>query len=104
MKFLKYIIWVIFPIGLLHLLVIAIRNKLYDRRALEIEQLPRPVISIGNIQMGGTGKTPTVLALIKLLESSGKKVGVLTRGYKSGAQALVLPAGTEEIDVKQIGG
>ena len=53
--------------------------------------------------MGGTGKTPTVLALIKLLENSGKKVGVLTRGYKSGAQELVLPAGTEEIDVKQIG-
>ncbi len=43
--------------------------------------LPRPVISVGNITMGGTGKTPAVLLVARLLMERGKRVAVLTRGY-----------------------
>jgi len=46
-------------------------------------KLPRPVISIGNLSFGGTGKTPVTIAIAKYLAESGMKVCVLTRGYKS---------------------
>jgi tetraacyldisaccharide 4'-kinase len=48
---------------------------------LRSKSLPRPVISVGNITMGGTGKTPTVLLLARMLMERGKRVVVLTRGY-----------------------
>lgn len=47
------------------------------------QKLPRPVISVGNISFGGTGKTPVTIALAKYFAKSGLKVAVLTRGYKS---------------------
>jgi tetraacyldisaccharide 4'-kinase len=46
-----------------------------------IRRLPVPVISVGNVTMGGTGKTPCVLRLAKLLKERGQKPGILTRGY-----------------------
>jgi tetraacyldisaccharide 4'-kinase len=48
----------------------------------EPQRLPVPVISIGNLSMGGTGKTPVTLALASALASRGYRVGILTRGYK----------------------
>ena len=53
----------------------------YRSGILPSRRLPRPVISVGNITMGGTGKTPTVLFLAKILMERGKRVAVLTRGY-----------------------
>ena len=44
-------------------------------------RLPVPVISVGNLTMGGTGKTPCVLRLVELLQERGQKPGILTRGY-----------------------
>jgi tetraacyldisaccharide 4'-kinase len=49
-------------------------------------RLPAPVISVGNIVVGGTGKTPTVVWLARLLIASGKQVAILTRGYGGTAQ------------------
>ena len=53
----------------------------YRYGILPAHRLPRPVISVGNITMGGTGKTPTVLFLAQTLMERGKRVAVLTRGY-----------------------
>jgi tetraacyldisaccharide 4'-kinase len=62
--------------------VIAIRNFLYDNGYLQSHLAPVPVISIGNITAGGTGKTPISIWLCNKLAEKKLKVAVLTRGYK----------------------
>jgi len=58
-----------------------LRRALYRRGILRAKRLHRPVISIGNIAAGGTGKTPAVIALCRRLAAEGLRVAVLTRGY-----------------------
>ena len=62
--------------------VVRLRNRLYDRGWFRAHRLNRPVISVGNLTLGGTGKTPTVIALGRMLQRSGYCVSVLLRGYK----------------------
>jgi tetraacyldisaccharide 4'-kinase len=74
---------------------VAIRNSLYDRRIFQVKKLARPVVSIGNISVGGSGKTPFVIALGQLLAERGIAFDVLSRGYgRSSAEiAIVDPKG-----------
>jgi lauroyl/myristoyl acyltransferase/tetraacyldisaccharide-1-P 4'-kinase len=58
-----------------------LRRALYRKGVLKAKRLPKPVISIGNIAAGGTGKTPAVIAVTRFLQSRGLRVAVLTRGY-----------------------
>src|SRR5262245_35604666 len=60
-----------------------VRNRLYDAGVFRATRLPRPVISIGNLTAGGTGKTPMVRWLAGRLRGEGKSVAILSRGYKS---------------------
>ena len=60
---------------------VAVRNALYDRRVFQVKKLARPVVSIGNISVGGSGKTPFVIALGELLAERGISFDVLSRGY-----------------------
>lgn len=60
---------------------VAIRNVLYDRGVFQVKKLARPVMSIGNISVGGSGKTPFVIALGQLLAGRGIAFDVLSRGY-----------------------
>jgi tetraacyldisaccharide 4'-kinase len=57
------------------------RNYLYDRGLLETKKLPCPVVSVGNLTVGGTGKTPMVILLANLLQKKGYRPAVLSRGY-----------------------
>jgi 3-deoxy-D-manno-octulosonic-acid transferase len=68
------------------------QSHYYARR----RKLDVPVISVGNLTMGGTGKTPCVLRLAELLRACGRKPGILTRGYgrTSPVPALALPVGS----------
>jgi tetraacyldisaccharide 4'-kinase len=68
---------------------IALRNHLYDRGRLRHEKLPCPVVSVGNITLGGTGKTPTVIFIARLLKNHGYRPAVLSRGYGGLAKAPV---------------
>lgn len=69
------------PLSWLYGLGVAIRNWLFDKNILKQKSFDIPVINVGNITVGGTGKTPHVEYLIRLLSSS-TQVAVLSRGYK----------------------
>jgi tetraacyldisaccharide 4'-kinase len=60
----------------------AFRNTLFDHGVLASRRLTRPVVSVGNISVGGSGKTPFVIALGELLKARGVKFDVLSRGYR----------------------
>lgn len=64
-------------------MIVKLRLYLFNSRVLDQKNLGTLVISIGNITVGGTGKTPIVELLAKTLQSRGRKVSILTRGYKS---------------------
>ena len=68
-------------------LVVRLRNKLYDWQVIQSHRAKVPVVCVGNISCGGTGKTPMVIALVKMLEELGHRPGILTRGYK-GSSAM----------------
>lgn len=70
------------PLGLPYLAAVTARNALYDRGVLKQQRLRRPVISIGNISAGGSGKTPFTILLGSLLKQRGLSVDVLSRGYR----------------------
>lgn len=78
---------VLAPLGWLFGCVSHLRRWLYDRDVLPSARVDVPVICVGNVIAGGTGKTPVVVALAKRLQAQGHRVGVLSRGYgKAGAQ------------------
>lgn len=69
---------------------VALRNRLYDQGTIKIERLARPVVSIGNLRVGGAGKTPFTLHLGKLLQARGIAFDILSRGYRREAKAIRL--------------
>ncbi|MGL6120648.1 MAG: tetraacyldisaccharide 4'-kinase [Fusobacteriaceae bacterium] len=70
-------------LAFIYYLITSLRNKLYDRKIFKIKEVPGvEVICVGNITVGGTGKTPGVQFFVKKLEKMGRKVAVVSRGYK----------------------
>src|SRR5436309_9068698 len=80
------------PLAWLYGRVIALRNYLYDKGILDVHDLHARTISIGNITVGGTGKTPLVAYVAREAAARGEKVCILSRGYgreNSGERVLV---------------
>lgn len=73
--------WLLWPLELLYRAFLAVRALAYRWRWLPTRHLPAKVISVGNLTVGGTGKTPMVIRLAAWLEQNGLHVAVLTRGY-----------------------
>ena len=71
-------------------LVVRARNALYDRGIFRARRLPGPVISIGNLSVGGSGKTPFVILLGELLKARGVEFDVLSRGYGRISRGVLL--------------
>lgn len=81
------------PLSWLYGLVVSIRNLMFDVGMLKSKTFPLPVICVGNITVGGTGKTPHTEYLIRLL-SEKHQVAVLSRGYKRQSEGYVLATPT----------
>ncbi len=78
------------PFSLLFSTGVRVRNFLYERGVLRRERLPLHIISVGNLTVGGTGKTPFVLWLARLLHAQHYRVAILSRGYKGKNKGVTL--------------
>ncbi len=89
------VLWfLVLPLSWVYRLAVQVRNLLYHLRWTPSRSLPCAVVSVGNLTVGGTGKTPTTLWLAHELEKRGYKVAILSRGYKrAGRDPAVLDAG-----------
>ncbi|TEW56001.1 tetraacyldisaccharide 4'-kinase [Psychromonas sp. RZ22] len=74
-------VWCLYPFSLLMQLISTIRRFCYKKGWLASYQSPLPVVVVGNISVGGNGKTPFVISLCELLITAGYKPGVISRGY-----------------------
>lgn len=90
--------WILAPLAALYGGVIALRHLLYDEHVLPSYQPKIPTIGVGNLAVGGTGKTPMVEYLIRLLQAHGYKVCVLSRGYKRKTRGLLFANDTSTAD------
>ena len=74
---------------------VGVRNWLYQKGTFPVKSLPVPVVSVGNITVGGSGKTPMVAHIAGLLLARGRAVGVISRGYRraSASRTVVVSEG-----------
>ncbi|MDN3677729.1 tetraacyldisaccharide 4'-kinase [Flavobacterium paronense] len=79
----------LFPFAILYGFITFLRNYLYDKGILKSYSVDIPVIAVGNLNFGGTGKTPQIEYLIRLL-SPNYKVATLSRGYKRKSEGFIL--------------
>ena len=80
---------ILFPLALLYGVIVYLRNLLYDKEIFKSTRFDTPTICVGNIALGGTGKTPMIELLIKYYVAKGKKVVVLSRGYGRATKGLI---------------
>jgi tetraacyldisaccharide 4'-kinase len=80
---------ILFPFAVLYGFITTIRNWFYHKGILKSYSFPIPIIAVGNLSVGGTGKTPQIEYLIRLL-SPNYKIAVLSRGYKRKSSGFLL--------------
>src|SRR5574338_78369 len=102
MKLLKILLIPFVPI---YASIIYVRNLFFDKSVFESKNVGVKVISVGNIIVGGSGKTPLVIYITSLLKNAGYKVGVLSRGYgrKTSGYKLVSKGGEILTSVEECG-
>ncbi len=88
------------PLALIYKGILFLRNKLYDKNLISSKSYPFPVICVGNLRVGGTGKSPMIEYLLRLIGENAP-VAVLSRGYKRSSKGFFLLKGTET--AKQVG-
>jgi len=74
--------WALLPLSWIYREIVRIRVWMYAKGVLRQRRLNAAVVSVGNLTVGGTGKTPMVIWLAERFLSQGKRVGILSRGYK----------------------
>ncbi len=79
----------LYPLGLVFRVLVALRRLLYRVGVLKATRLPVPVIVVGNLTVGGSGKTPLALALVAWLRQAGHSPGLVSRGYGGHARELM---------------
>ncbi len=86
----KFSVLLLSPLGVVYRFFVGVRNLFYNLGVFPTQELPCKVISIGNITLGGTGKTPAVIALAKYFRKQGDSVAILSRGYGRKTKNTVL--------------
>ena len=92
----------LWPLGWLFAAVVTLRRIAYRRGICKSYQAEAPVVIVGNISVGGTGKTPLVIGLVEVLRKNGYRPGIVSRGYggrRSQAQPCIVHADSEPKDV-----
>jgi tetraacyldisaccharide 4'-kinase len=89
---------ILFPFAILYGLITTIRNFLFDKGILKSTSFDIPVIAVGNLSVGGTGKTPQIEYLIRLL-SDKYKIATLSRGYKRKSEGFLLADSTSNAEI-----
>jgi len=89
---------ILFPFAILYGFITTVRNFLFDKGILKSTTFNVPVIAVGNLSVGGTGKTPQIEYLIRLL-SDKYKVATLSRGYKRKSEGFVLADATSNAEI-----
>ncbi len=89
---------ILFPFAILYGLITSIRNFLYDKGILKSYSFDIPIIAVGNLSVGGTGKTPQIEYLIRLL-SPKYKVATLSRGYKRQSKGFIIADSTSNAEI-----
>ena len=98
LKILKWLL--LYPLSLIYGIAVSVRNSLYENKVLKSRTFNFPVICVGNLTVGGTGKTPHVEYLLRLLKDDFN-IGVLSRGYKRKTKGFVMA--DERATAKSIG-
>lgn len=96
-----WLVWLLLPFAWLYFLVISLRRLAYRLGLKKTYQAPVPVIVVGNITVGGTGKTPMVIWLVEFLRQQGFNPGVISRGYGAVLTSPVLVS--SQSTAKQVG-
>lgn len=92
--------WLLWPVSLVFRALVAVRRRLYRSGRFKSEQLPVPVVVIGNVVAGGAGKTPVLLALLDHLRSRGIRAGMISRGYgRTSRQCLEVTVASQPAEV-----
>ncbi len=73
--------WLLLPLSLLYISMVQIRGLAYRWGFLKSHKVPVAVVVVGNLSVGGTGKTPLVIELVEALKARGRRPGVIARGY-----------------------
>ncbi len=80
----------LYPFSIIYYIITATRNRLFDWGILKQKQYDIPIIGVGNLSTGGTGKTPHVAYIAQLLQKQNLKVAVLSRGYGRKTRGYIL--------------
>lgn len=89
---------ILFPFAILYGFITSLRNFLFDKGILKSHSFELPIIAVGNLSVGGTGKTPQIEYLIRLLTPT-YKIATLSRGYKRKSEGFILADATSNAEI-----